>query len=110
LRTFTQQLYVYTKDDNPQYFLKDANGMSLLFCKTSADLLTGGLIDGFTLACDLKADLSGLSGALSKTYGPKGVYWRVDFQIGILFGKSEVGALIIWKENVRVDTAWTVQT
>jgi hypothetical protein len=59
-------------------------------------------MDGFVPVCTIRADLSILSGHLEKRRGPRGDYWSLSFEIGILFGSTELAAMLIWKDlNVR---------
>jgi len=60
--------------------------------------------DGFATVCEVEADLSGLSGALEKCHGPRGVYWKLEYDIGLMFGATELAAILFWKENVCDDT------
>jgi hypothetical protein len=64
--------------------------------------------DGFIHACNVEADLSNLSGSLKKLSGSLGDYWKLEYDIGILFGSNEFKALLFWKDgNVRVHAAFT---
>jgi len=45
------------------------------------------------------ADLSNISGTLEKKYGPRGVYWKLGFEIGIFFGGTELAARLYWKDK-----------
>jgi hypothetical protein len=56
-------------------------------------------MDGFTSVCTIRADLLTLSGHLKKRNGPRGDYWRLDYEIGILFGRTELEAMLIWKDS-----------
>jgi hypothetical protein len=65
-------------------------------------MLQGNMVDGFALVCTIMADLSEISGYLEKHSGPRGDYWTVNFEVGILFGSTELAAILIWKDlNVR---------
>jgi len=44
------------------------------------------------------ADLSNMSEALQKRNGPNGEFWKVDFEVGILFGGNELEAKLFWKD------------
>jgi hypothetical protein len=62
----------------------------------------GQVMDGFAPVCTITADLSALSGHLKKVNGPRGDYWYLGYEIGILFGRTELEAMFIWKDlNVR---------
>jgi hypothetical protein len=74
--------------------------VSLQSSITFTDLPQDDTVDGFAVACDIEGDLSNLAGALKQFNGPRGIYWRLDFEVGILFGTTELAAVLIWKENV----------
>jgi len=54
----------------------------------------------FTTTCTVKADMKKAVEPLSPLFGPSGKYFRIDFDIEILFGLVEFEAYICWKENV----------
>jgi hypothetical protein len=63
----------------------------------------GTLRVGFTKVCEIVADLSNMVGALEEAKGPQGVYWKVKFEIGILFGSTELKAKLFWNaSDVRI--------
>jgi hypothetical protein len=65
-------------------------------------------MDGFVMVCTIMADLSQLSGHLTKLNGPRGVYWSLSFEVGILFGRTELAAILIWEDaNVRFVQSFT---
>lgn len=46
--------------------------------------------------------MSNMRGALTELIGFRGPYWSLNIEIGILFGTTELAAVIIWKDsNVR---------
>lgn len=47
--------------------------------------------------CKIKADLSGIRP--EQLYGPKGIYWRVDYKIVILFEGAKMKAHLEWTEG-----------
>jgi len=57
------------------------------------------LNDGYVKVCDIKADMSNLSGALERVSGTKGIWWQLNYEIGIQFGATELSAKMYWKEN-----------
>jgi len=59
----------------------------------------GNLNAGFRQVCTVKADLSGLSGALTRHVGPDGVFWRVYYSVALKFGGTELRASLIWQEK-----------
>jgi hypothetical protein len=59
----------------------------------------GKVMDGFTPVCTITADLSALSGHLKKLNGPRGDYWHLHYEVGILFGRTELEAMLIWKDS-----------
>jgi hypothetical protein len=66
---------------------------------SSLRYVQGNLMDGFTPVCTIRADLSTLSGHLKKRNGPRGDYWCLDYEIGILFGRTELEVMLIWKDS-----------
>jgi hypothetical protein len=71
---------------------------SWLVLESSLTYVEGKLMDGFTPVCTITADLSALSGHLAKLNGPRGDYWKLDYEVGILFGRMELEAMLIWKD------------
>jgi len=57
-------------------------------------------IENYTRLCTIKVDLSHLPlPPLSKPSG-EGIYYRLDFEVILLFGLTELKAMVTWKENV----------
>lgn len=109
LSSFSVQLYAYTADsvDIPR-FLFDRVGTSIFETAITSSLcvlktfVAGFLKDKFSLVCTIEADISNMHGALTKHTGVRGPYWSLSFEIGLLFGTTELAAVIIWKDlNVR---------
>jgi hypothetical protein len=50
----------------------------------------------------VKADLSGKKGLLHEKTGANGIYWSLDFTIGIRFGGTELEAFVEWFEGVML--------
>jgi hypothetical protein len=58
-------------------------------------------MNGMRLVCALNADLSALAGALEIVNGPRGTrFYRVDFEVCVYFGGTQLRATLQWKENV----------
>lgn len=55
--------------------------------------------DGYSLACEIKADMSKARPTLSKEKGPKGAFWNLEFDVVINFGATELAASIAWKDS-----------
>jgi len=53
---------------------------------------------GFSLACTITADLSNLRNSLKEYAGPDGPFWALNYEVGILFGTTELTAVILWKD------------
>jgi len=64
----------------------------------------GAVAAGFFKVCDISADLSSLRGALQRQEGCHGIYWILEFTIGIRFGGTEMEAFIEWEENGETRT------
>ncbi|KAF9505925.1 hypothetical protein BS47DRAFT_1399934 [Hydnum rufescens UP504] len=54
---------------------------------------------GFVEVCKLSANLSSMSGALEQKRGPRGVFWVLNFSVGIEFGGVELQAHVEWVEK-----------
>jgi hypothetical protein len=53
------------------------------------------------LVCTLNADLSALAGALQIQTGKRGkMFYRVDYNVCVYFGGTQLRANLQWKENV----------
>jgi hypothetical protein len=60
---------------------------------------TSFFTENFAKICTIDIDLSNLPlSPLSKPFG--GRYYRLDYDIVLLFGLTELKALIAWKQNV----------
>lgn len=49
--------------------------------------------------CTIKANLSGIQNSLQRKVGPKGVYYRVDFDVVVRFGGTQLQARLQWEEG-----------
>jgi len=65
----------------------------------------GGLNSGFIKMCTVRANLNGLRGRLTKKIGLIGVYWELQFVIGIRFGRTELETFIEWDEEGKTCTS-----
>ncbi|QRV90324.1 heat shock protein 70 kDa 12A [Ceratobasidium sp. AG-Ba] len=82
---FTVELYAWTSDSlGVPEWVTDASG---------------NINDGFSVICEIKADLSGLRGSLKKERGEQGVYYRVHFDLCLEFGGVELKAYLEWNEK-----------
>jgi hypothetical protein len=65
---------------------------------------SGATMPGFSLACTIEADLTNMRGGMNQlSTSAGGTYWALDFEVGILFGTTELAAIVIWKEkNVSI--------
>jgi hypothetical protein len=65
--------------------------------------INDSLIDMYSAACSVNADVSALVHTLAPEIGKNGKkYLWVDAEIVLLFGLTELKAQICWKENVRL--------
>jgi hypothetical protein len=63
--------------------------------------IQGVVVKGMRLVCTLSANLSALAGALQITTGPRGKrFYRVDYDVCVYFGGTQLRATLQWKENV----------
>ncbi|CAE6394322.1 unnamed protein product [Rhizoctonia solani] len=85
LESFHTSLIAYA-GDSPPFWATENQGTLLL--------------DGFRRVCRISADLSKLSGALKRHTGRTGTtYWRLDFDVCIRFGGTELEAYLEWEEG-----------
>ena len=69
-------------------------------CSTLIDvLLNFFLLDNYTMLCTIEADLS-QAVVTHPQAKRKGNFYRVDIDIILLFGRTELKAQVAWKENV----------
>jgi hypothetical protein len=72
---------------------------------------TGSRLEQMRTLCTLNADLSGLRGSLKRLMGSEGPYYRVDYEVVVRFGGTQLQATIQWKEGVRIEVdckMWTM--
>ncbi|KAG8716979.1 hypothetical protein FRC09_014937 [Ceratobasidium sp. 395] len=65
---------------------------------------THNLSEGYEKICEVKADLSGMSGALQKKSGPDGDYYEHIFTVVLQFGGTELRAFLEWEEDGKTRT------
>ena len=62
--------------------------------------------DMFTTLCTVTADTSQMAGSLEPILGLAGIeYYRMEFDVILQFGLTELKAFISWMENVSVNIA-----
>ncbi|KAF8594085.1 hypothetical protein BDV93DRAFT_482080 [Ceratobasidium sp. AG-I] len=84
LEDFEVNLLAYSKDGMADW-VRDKQGL---------------LNSGFSDCCTITADLNNLSGALVPRIGIHGKkYWRLDFDVCMRFGGTELEAYLEWEEN-----------
>ncbi|QRV92559.1 hypothetical protein RhiJN_20577 [Ceratobasidium sp. AG-Ba] len=84
LEDFETGLYCYSGEGKPRW-INDR---------------TGGLHTNFQKSCVIRANLSNLIGALERRIGLQGrEYWRVNFDVCIRFGGTELEAFLEWEED-----------
>jgi len=57
-------------------------------------------IENYTTLCTLEVDISQLPMSYYSKYSGEGTFYRVDYDIVLLFGLTELQAMVAWKENV----------
>jgi len=57
-------------------------------------------IENYTTLCTLEVDISQLPMSYHSKYSGEGTFYRVDYDIVLLFGLTELQAMVAWKENV----------
>jgi hypothetical protein len=61
------------------------------------------------LICTLNADLSALAGVLEVQTGKKGkTFYRVDYNVCVYFGGTQLRANLQWKENVSTSGSLSI--
>jgi hypothetical protein len=89
LSTYTVPMLVYTAEtDEKPYFCHDD---------------TGRMMEDFSAACVVEGDLSNMRDSLVQRTGKNGPYWKLEFDVGILFGSTELQAIMIWKDANGVE-------
>jgi len=74
---------------------------SKILCEPSNNCWTCFYTENFAELCTIDIDLSNLPlSPLSKRFGSRR-YYRLDYDIVLFWGQTELKALIAWKENVR---------
>ncbi|KAF9262594.1 hypothetical protein L218DRAFT_980444 [Marasmius fiardii PR-910] len=58
--------------------------------------------DKYQVLCTVKAQTRKISNVLPSLHGPRGTYFRLEFDVVLLFGLTELKALLSWKQNVSV--------
>jgi len=84
LGDFSMSIYAYDGPESRPTFIEDK---------------FGNMNPGFRRVCTIRADLSGLSGALRRDVGLNGVFWRARYSVALKFGGTELRASLIWEEN-----------
>jgi hypothetical protein len=80
-------------------FYEDSNVNAELTLVLSIE---GVVAKGMRLICTLNADLSALAGALRVQTGKRGkTFYRVDYNVCVYFGGTQLRANLQWKEDVR---------
>jgi len=59
-----------------------------------------GSIDNYTKLCTIEVDLSHLPLSPRPKYSGAGKIYRIDYDIVLLFGLTELQAMLAWKEDV----------
>jgi len=59
-----------------------------------------GNIENYTKLCTLEVDFSQLPVIYQRKVSGEGMYYRIDYDIVLLFGLTELKAMVAWKENV----------
>lgn len=63
--------------------------------------LTLGDLDNYTKLCSIEADLSHLPLTAQKKPTGAGAFYKLDYELVLLFGLTEMKAQVIYKEKVR---------
>jgi len=90
---------------NPGTWCQHADGALVIFRPLNSFLpnITGTSDNHFRSVCTLKADLSGLKHTLRPMTGRSGIkYLQLDFEVEFFFGRTSLGACLVWNEQVRL--------
>jgi hypothetical protein len=73
-----------------------------MVAQTPNGLFTQGTaLEGMRLICTLNANLSQLAGGLRVTTGRRGKrFYRIDYDVCVYFGGTQLRANLQWKERV----------
>ena len=87
LGTFSDEIYAYDGEGDTDWICDESNNM----------------LPNTRLVCTLRADLSGLRRFLKVRKTPGGQdFWKVDYEIKVLFGGTALKASVTWKEGVSI--------
>lgn len=98
-----QELLYSTYHPSSTQFMRDRQGVSYMRRKGIITNIPriGNLYKGFEEVCTVTADLQNFHGLLERKYSnTTGVYWKLDFQVCIRFGGTELSAYLEWVQNV----------
>jgi hypothetical protein len=59
-----------------------------------------GSVENYTKLCTIEVDLSQLPLSPRLRSSGQGIFYHVDYDIVLLFGLTELKAMVAWKENV----------
>lgn len=71
--------------------------------------LSQPMIENYTKLCTITVDLSHLPLQARPKATGRGTFFRLDYEIVLLFGLTELKAQVTWKEKVCVDSSVTAQ-
>jgi len=57
-------------------------------------------IENYTTLCTLEIDLSQLPMSRQRKFSGEGRFYRIKYDVVLLFGLTEFKAMVTWKENV----------
>jgi hypothetical protein len=63
-------------------------------------VIADNIVDMYSTLCYIEADTSRVCKALTPQRTPKGTYYKMEFDIILSFGLTELTGQIAWKENV----------
>jgi hypothetical protein len=100
LSTFEINLYALVADHAPYYIVSSQGTFPCVnaFVFKSDLVFAGEIASAFSLACVIKADMSNMRGALTKFETKDGPYWKLEFEVGISFGTTELAANVVWTD------------
>jgi hypothetical protein len=115
LSKYSVKICAITKaDGEPPDFILDRQGLNLIYWPEhqhdSPICTVDNLVHGVSLACVIEADLSNLRASLPIYGTKKKPFWKVNFEVGILFGATELAASIIWTDSQVCPSNWLISS
>jgi len=105
LKDASFQLWCYKGNlDNPMWKDQDIGWARVFFIIRMRQLLKYlWILDNYTLHCIVTADLYQVPLRPRANASGYGIFYRLEYEIILLFGLEELQACVAWEENVRLE-------